>query len=162
MHIPVFEATWMTRPSPERALAEVERAMVAIRRSQNRRALSRLLARSTDTSLADSFVVDALERADDAAPPNIREVALRMGVDPSRASRMVSEAVARGYVQRLAVQDDARRTGLILTSAGRQLADVARSVRLQAFGHATKGWTPEELESFAHLLGRFVNGLPRG
>lgn len=68
---------------------------------------------------------------------------------------MVSAAISHGYVRRVAVQEDARRSGLTLTAAGRRLAEAARAARLQAFGEVVKDWPDEDVLSFAQLLTRF-------
>ena len=45
-------------------------------------------------------------------------IAERLGIDPSRASRVVAEVVDRGYARRVASQSDARRICLELTPQG--------------------------------------------
>ncbi|ATG49941.1 hypothetical protein CEW89_19845 [Celeribacter ethanolicus] len=56
---------------------------------------------------------------DVAEAPTIGMVAEVMAVDPSRASRIVSELVSRGYVTRQAVQEDARKSVLVITPKAR-------------------------------------------
>lgn len=141
----------------KQAIASVERSMVAIRRSQTRRALARLLDRTNGSAVAlsHSFVVDALDQSEER-PPTVGEVAARLGAEASRASRMVSSAVKAGYVRRVVSELDGRSVGLELTKAGRTLAETARQTRFTAFRQAMRDWSDEECEIFARLLLRFV------
>ena len=50
--------------------------------------------------------------------PTIGMVAEVMAVDPSRASRIVSELVSRGFVERRASQEDARKSTLVVSPKG--------------------------------------------
>ena len=148
----------MSKNTRKMALASVERSMVAIRRSQTRRALSQLLERASGdrVKISHSLVVDALDRKGEPNPPTVGEVAVRLGVDPSRASRMVADAVTAGYVRRVALQVDGRSVGLELTDKGRVLAETARRVRTAVFRQAMRDWPEKECETFARLLARFI------
>src|SRR4051812_16686214 len=98
----------------------VERAMVAIRRSQTRRAMSRL---GTGSGLDPSLfgVLDAIEGF--ARQATVTDVATELGVDQPRASRLVARAVEQGLLVRSADQSDGRKALLGLTErAHAQLA----------------------------------------
>lgn len=143
----------------QKALAKIEQAMVRIRRSQTRRAIGRLMERETGRSLEAShtFVVDALEEAAaDDQEPTVGAVAERLGVDPSRASRMVASAVKAGFVKRTASQGDGRRILLRLTSKGLECASEARDFRIAFFGRLVESWTDQDCGEFARLLTRFT------
>jgi DNA-binding MarR family transcriptional regulator len=143
--------------------AAVERAMVRIRRSQTRRALGKLAERELGRPLAlsRSFVVDALDESADepASEVAVGAVAERLGIDPSRASRMVAEAIEAGDVVRVASQSDGRRSLLRLTEQGRALARTARKFRLRMFDRAMDGWTVQERAEFARLLTKFTDSV---
>ena len=84
----------------------VERAMVAIRRSQTRRAMSRV----ADGPAIDPSVFGVLDAVDVLGrPATVSEVGAELGVDQPRASRLVARAVNDGLVARGVDQRDARR-----------------------------------------------------
>ena len=143
------------------AIAGIERAMVAIRRRQRRRAI---LWRSTPDAPkpfgAHFDVLDTIEQAEENGETvGVKEVAAALDVDQPRASKLVAAAVADGYVAREADQVDGRRTLLVRTELGRDVLARAHRARRAAMEHATEGWSAEERAVFAELLGRFVRGL---
>lgn len=144
------------------AVAQIERAMVRIRRSQTRRQLGRSLAHElgAEVTLSRALVVDALEAlADEAIEATVSEVAGRLGVDPSRASRLLAEAIRQGDARREVSQQDGRRSVLALTAQGRRLAQVVRRGRQQRFGEALRGWSEHDRGELARLLTRFLDDL---
>lgn len=80
-------------------------------------------------------------------------------VDASRASRIASDLVDRGYLCRAVSQQDGRRAVLEPTTAGRDLlnrflaAKWARTIRL------FRDWPAEDIVAFARLFSRFSAGL---
>jgi DNA-binding MarR family transcriptional regulator len=84
-------------------------------------------------------------------------VATRLGVDASRGSRIVAEAVKSGYVRRVASQEDGRRIHLELTPAGRSVVEATRRTRQEHFAKAMCDWSDAERAEFARLLARFVD-----
>jgi DNA-binding MarR family transcriptional regulator len=147
------------------ALEAVERAMVRIRRSQTRRALGRFMESETGLRLKvpDMFVVDALDAGADLPEEEatVGAVAERLGIDPSRGSRMVSGAIKAGYVRRVASQKDGRRIRLELTKEGRRLADVARRYRTAFFARLLEDWPDKDCQEFARLITKFTTSHPR-
>ncbi|MDG6102004.1 winged helix-turn-helix transcriptional regulator [Dactylosporangium aurantiacum] len=138
------------------ALSAVETAMVAIRRSQTRRAL----ARSGPTGGVDPAVfdvVDAVEGLGDRA--TVMAVAAALDVAQPRASKLVAAAVEAGWLRREADQADGRRSLLVRTAAGLALSERVHAARRARFAAATAGWPPADLDRFAQLLTRFVAGL---
>jgi DNA-binding MarR family transcriptional regulator len=144
-------------------VAAIERAIVRLRRSQTRRFLGRLAARDAGETVDFSLwgVVDAVEEGPDpdGEPVSVGTVAERLGVDPSRASRVVSRAVEAGYVRRVAAQSDARRSGLELTEAGKRLADEAHRFRQAFFGRLMRDWPATDVSEFARLLTRLADAM---
>jgi DNA-binding MarR family transcriptional regulator len=144
-------------------LAAIERAMVRIRRNQTRRMLGRVMREQlgAPADLSHAMVVDAVEEA--AAAPDreltVGVVGEQLGIDPSRASRLVASAIAAGYVSRVASQQDARRIRLELTGEGRRLARQAREFRLALFDRLMEGWTSGERHEFARLLTKFTDAV---
>jgi DNA-binding MarR family transcriptional regulator len=158
------------RPSGEQVQEDehvkaVERAMVAIRRSQTRRALTRLAEGRDD---ADSGVVggsavdvlDAIEAAEQGgSPATVSGVAAALNVDQPRASKLVAAAVEAGLVRREADQADGRRALLVRTEQGTTLSEELHRFRRSIFATAMSDWTDADRAAFARLLTRFVESL---
>jgi DNA-binding MarR family transcriptional regulator len=151
----------------------VERAMVAIRRSQNRRTLARLAAARPDArpgggrgtaadgaSGAGADVLDIIEEAEEAGRrATVTSVAAALNIDQPRASKLVAAAVAAGLVQREADQADGRRALLVRTPAGRRLSAEIHAFRRQVCAEAMAGWPGADRAEFARLLTSFVESL---
>jgi DNA-binding MarR family transcriptional regulator len=140
-------------------LEAIERAFVRMRRAMTRRNLGARMVRELGggVDLSHLGVVDAVEEGQGAdGVVTVGMVGERLGIDPSRASRVVTSALQAGYVERVASQADGRRVGLRLTDAGRALAEAAHRVRQKTFAKAMDGWTDGERREFARLLTRFV------
>lgn len=83
----------------------------------------------------------------------------RLAVDPSVASRMVSDCISAGYLVRAASQLDGRRTILQLTDSGREMLAGFRRHQRSAYEHITRDWPQEERLEFARLLIKYVDTL---
>jgi len=135
-------------------LAAIERAMITIRRSQSRRALSRLTPQGDQTVFG---VLDALEEL--GRPATVGEVGAAAGIDQPRASRLAGRAVDQGLIVRQADQHDGRRTLLALTSEGQAHLTAAHHSRQQVFARAMANWPAEDTANFARLLTSFTTSL---
>ncbi|MEV4507720.1 MarR family winged helix-turn-helix transcriptional regulator [Dactylosporangium sp. NPDC049525] len=141
----------------------VERAMVAIRRSQTRRALSQL-AEARDgadvVSSAAADVLDAIDAAEQAGTPaTVSRVAATLNVDQPRASKLVAAAVEAGLVRREADQTDGRRAPLVRTERGDAVFEELHRFRRSVFATAMSDWSDADRAAFALLLTRFVESL---
>lgn len=98
-----------------------------------------------------------------AAPqdPTIGIVAEEMGVDPSRASRIVADLVARGLCERAVVQSDARKTVLRLTPDGITTLHQIRDTKWTMMAAVFEDWTEAEIASFSALFRRYIEGVGR-
>ena len=85
----------------------------------------------------------------------VASVAERLAIDPSRASRVVSEMVAAGYARRAVSQADARRTIIALTETGRAVVEAVRAYKFLIMGDYLNSWSAEELATFMPLLRKF-------
>lgn len=160
-------------------VVEVEVAMIAIRRRQVRRAFARQAAQrdasveaverdpgragaAAEVVRDDSTqqVIDAIEGAG-SAPIGVNGIAVALGVDQPRASKLVAAAVAAGLVRREADQLDGRRTNLVLTAAGQDRLEVVHTFRRARFATAMEDWPEADKATFATLLTRFVSALDR-
>lgn len=135
-------------------LVAVERAMVAIRRRQTRRALA---GQHDTTGYEVLDVVEAAEQAGDEA--TVTTVAAALAVDQPRASKLVAKAVEAGLVRRVADQADGRRALLVRTAKGREASAEVHRTRQARFEAAMVDWSDVERAEFARLLSRFVEAL---
>lgn len=143
------------------AVDAVERSMVKLRRGMSRQRLGKAAIREHNLPVDVQIlhVVDIIDEGPDHAGQemSVGLVATRLGVDASRGSRIVAEAVKSGYVRRVASQEDGRRIHLELTGAGQAIVDATRRTRHEHFAKAMSDWTDEERAEFARLLSRFVH-----
>ncbi|MGR3550014.1 MarR family winged helix-turn-helix transcriptional regulator [Pseudooceanicola sp.] len=86
----------------------------------------------------------------------VATIAARLGIDPSRASRLVTELIAEGYVTRAISQRDARRTIVALTDLGTAVVTAVRSIKYLLLGTFLSDWTEEEMAVLTPLLGRLT------
>jgi DNA-binding MarR family transcriptional regulator len=154
----VYPLQRVTQPA-DPTLVAIERAMLRIRRSVTRHELGKRMAHLVEAGeLSQAMAVDAVDEASEDSPGGVTvgTVAERLGVDPSRASRLVAGAVRSGYLARVASQDDGRRILLQLTEAGRALAETMHAHRQGEFASAMRDWPERERREFARLLTRFT------
>ena len=85
----------------------------------------------------------------------VASVAERLGIDPSRASRVVSDMVEAGFARRAVSQADARRTIIELTPSGQAVVDAVRAYKYLIMGDFLAQWSAEELATFVPLLRKF-------
>ncbi|MFJ3659061.1 MarR family winged helix-turn-helix transcriptional regulator [Streptomyces sp. NPDC090119] len=86
-------------------------------------------------------------------------VAERLAVDPSVASRMVTDCISAGYLIRAASQQDGRRTILQMTAEGVAMLAAFRRHQRAAFEFITRGWPEDERLQFARLLIKYVDSV---
>jgi DNA-binding MarR family transcriptional regulator len=147
------------------AVASIDAVMHRVRKSIQRREFGRRLMAEVDPKLDVSHLdtISAIAHnpvwgEGPAQEVTVGLIADRLGIDPSRASRVVADVVERGYARRVASQLDARRSCLELTRKGQRFVDAVRKNKLQIFAQALGQWNEQELVTFAALLDRFSNG----
>ncbi|MEW1914364.1 MarR family winged helix-turn-helix transcriptional regulator [Kitasatospora sp. NPDC085895] len=86
-------------------------------------------------------------------------VAELLGVDPSVASRMVTDNIKAGYLIRAASQQDGRRTVLLLSPEGADLMARFRRHQREAFEYITADWAEHDRLEFARLMLKYVDSL---
>ncbi|WP_431679318.1 MarR family winged helix-turn-helix transcriptional regulator [Kitasatospora sp. KL5] len=152
-------------PAAAPDVADIARALVAIRRSRSRRALARLAERRAAPQAPDAAgptgppsdaVVLLLDAVEESGAPTVTEAAAALGVDQPRASRLASQALAAGLLRREADQADGRRSLLRLTADGRAVLDGVHAFRRLVVAEATVDWSDADRAAFARLLTRFV------
>ncbi|OAN35735.1 hypothetical protein A4X16_17235 [Microbacterium sp. H83] len=100
-------------------------------------------------------MLEALAAA--SAPLSVSDLGAAIGVDQPRASRLVQQGVAHGFVRREADPDDARRTRIALTDEGRAIARGMRGERREALGAALAAFTDDERTELARLLTKLAD-----
>ncbi|PFG43366.1 MarR family transcriptional regulator [Isoptericola jiangsuensis] len=87
---------------------------------------------------------------------SVRDVAARLAVAHSTASRFVTRAERAGTVARSSAQHDTRQVRVVATPEGRALADRATAFRLARLAHLLDGWSGEDVHTLAVSLSRFA------
>lgn len=100
-------------------------------------------------------MLEALAAASE--PLSVSALGEAVGVDQPRASRLVQQGVQRGLVQREADPDDARRTRIALTDAGRKIARGMRGERREVLSRALETFTEDESRELARLLSKLAD-----
>jgi DNA-binding MarR family transcriptional regulator len=95
------------------------------------------------------------------AEVTVGDLAEDMNVDPSRASRIASDLVERGYLMRAASQADGRRSILVLTDKAQDLFRAFHAAKWQRTMRMYQGWSAEEIVTFARLFGKYREGMER-
>ena len=86
----------------------------------------------------------------------ITDIAIAIGVSPSRVSRVVSKLVALGMLRRRRLRSDRRVVRLTLTAQGRQLADEMRE-RTQTYdAQLYRGISDAERACFVSATAKIV------
>lgn len=85
----------------------------------------------------------------------VATVAQRLAIDPSRASRMISDLIEAGYVSRDVSQSDARRTIVVLSERGEEVVSQVRALKIRLVAEFLSDWDAKDIEAFAPLLARF-------
>lgn len=84
----------------------------------------------------------------------VATIAARLGIDPSRASRLVTELITEGYAERAVSQQDARRTIVTLSEKGSAVVNAVRTIKFLILGSFLTDWSKEELATLTPLLHR--------
>lgn len=148
------------------ATVEAVISLDALMQNWRRRAMRRelghkaLAALKVGIDLAQFDVLVAIEApvaqfGDSAGETMVATVAERLGIDPSRASRLVSEMVEAGYARRAVSQADARRTIIELTTAGGAIIEAVRAYKFLVLGDFLGGWDKGEVARFLPLMRKF-------
>lgn len=131
----------------DRLLDAVGAAFARLRR---RTALIAVEPPVTRKDMSRNQVINIVDEADGEI--TVGGVAEQLAVDPSVASRMVTECINDGLLVRKASQRDGRRTVLELSAEGIRLRDQFRSQHRQAFVKITHDWPESKRLTFARLL----------
>jgi DNA-binding MarR family transcriptional regulator len=139
-------------------LLRIGQAMTRMRLLTGRRMIGRLAIQSVAPGLELSHldVLDVVRRAEAAGEVTVGTIAEMLRIDPSRASRIVADMVARGVLRRKASQADARRIVVVLTALGQRLLSEIQAQKHSVIDSIFADWTPQEIEHFSLLFDRYV------
>lgn len=154
-------------PGPSKDVELVRVGLVELRRVFQRSELAKEWAaafgRAAKLDYTELRLLDAVrdttrtdERTDGAT---VGEIAERMGIDPSRASRLVARSVKRGTLSRHAAAGDGRRVVLRVTAAGRKLQERGSELTRARVELALAEWPAGERAAFARMFARFAHAI---
>ena len=89
----------------------------------------------------------------------LSDLAARMEIDASTASRHVRSLEQAGLIQRSADPDDGRAFRVELTERGTEEWETAAKRRMEVLTQAMEGWTDSDIETFERLMTRFADGV---
>ena len=89
----------------------------------------------------------------------LSDLAARMELDASTASRHVRGLEQLGLVRRSPDPDDGRAFRVELTEQGIQQWEEGARRRMELFSAATEGWSEGDLRTFERLMSRFADGV---
>ena len=142
------------------AMTGIEQALTRlIRRGNQPRVHERLAARAGVT--LDRAAYAALCRVHEAGPLRLSELAARMGVDASTASRQVQQLERAGLVGRVGDPADRRASLLELTAEGDRVLARMRQARRDRLAQVLEGWSRADRRTLAAMLSRLVDDLER-
>lgn len=145
------------------AIEKIRGSLVDLRRLLQRRDVAKLWAaafgRETRLDYTELRLLDAVRVADPDGGATIGDVARRLGIDPSRASRQVARAIDDGLLVRHAEQKDGRKVRIRITRAGSRLQKQGSELTRARIGLALAGWSAADCEQFATLLTRFGEAM---
>ncbi len=95
--------------------------------------------------------------SESAQPATIGLIGEELSVDPSRASRLVSDLVSAGLVRREAAQDDGRKSVIALTDKGRALLLNMLELKWKRLLGIFAAWSDDDLASLSKGLTRYLD-----
>jgi DNA-binding MarR family transcriptional regulator len=116
------------------------------------------LQRALGLSLSETNL-GTLQLVQRHGPVAVSEVARRLEVDLSNASRQVRVLEDQGLVTRSADPDDRRVARVAITAAGRRVLERVRAVALNDYAVALDDWSARDRTQLADLLDRFRTAL---
>ncbi len=116
------------------------------------------VARETEGTRAMLSIARLLDQAGEAG---VGDIAEKLRVDMSVASRQVSELVDAGLVERTVADCDRRARSLRLTPEGRTYAERIRAVLSRRTDEVFADWSAEDLAAAARVFERMVESTAR-
>lgn len=147
----------------EQQLHELDDLLTAVRLAVQRPAYRRRLLRGLDIpgGISTLRMLRAVEILSGPGAPSIKDVAARLAVEHSTASRGVDAAVRSGLLTKQPCTDDQRRARLALTSQGRRVLKKTSARRRELLEDVTEGWPAEDIARLIELLDALRLGFDR-
>lgn len=113
-----------------------------------------------DRRVQHVVVLEAIDTAARGTPDvSVTDVAYQLGIDRSGASRLVTDAIEHGYLDRSASTADGRRAALTVTVAGQDLLTAAHAWQDEAYAKLTADWPAADAARLAAYLRRLADEL---
>lgn len=141
-------------------LTELERGLTEVLRNGNLYRLHEHLVDIAGVSL-DRAAYGVLGTLQGARGIRLSELAQRLGIDVSTASRHVANLEGSGLVRRVADPSDRRAVMLDLTEAGDETLDRVRLARRRLLAEVLRDWDEHDVATLATLLERLGADLAR-
>ena len=141
-----------------RAVASVEAGLGAVVRQVN---LPRLRERMVERAglRVDRSAYPVLRHIGEHQPVRLSDLAARLAVDVSTASRQVKQLEAAGFVRRAGDPDDGRASALTLTAAGARAVERLRAAWHETIAELVAAWPAADVDVLGRLLGRLAGDL---
>jgi DNA-binding MarR family transcriptional regulator len=94
-----------------------------------------------------------------SGPVRLSDLAARVEIDASTASRHVRALENAGLIRRSADPDDGRAFRVELTELGEKEFEAASKRRQELLTRAMDGWDTSDIETFEKLMTRFADGV---
>nr|WP_245223973.1 MarR family transcriptional regulator [Rhizobium halophytocola] len=106
-------------------------------------------------------VIEAVRRAEEEeeGEATVGAVAQRLGLDPSRASRMVAQLVEAGLLRRDVSQADGRRAVVRLTDHSLDLVKQIRIAKRTLIRDAVSDWSETDVSRFSEMFEQFIGAI---
>jgi DNA-binding MarR family transcriptional regulator len=156
-------------PDAVEALLALDRALFLWQRRVMKGEMPRVLLQELgiDLELAQFHALTAVIRIEGgigrerAEPATVGLLAEELSLDPSRASRIAGDLVAKDFLRREADQGDGRRIVLRLTEQARAAMASLRERKWARLVEVFADWSDEDIRTFAALFERYREGMTR-
>lgn len=98
---------------------------------------------------------------DKAQETTIGLLAEEMNLDPSRASRIATDLIGRGFLERSVAQDDGRKSILLLTPMAMETFSEFRRLKWEKLIEVFADWSDDDITKFSQLFARYSQGFSR-
>jgi DNA-binding MarR family transcriptional regulator len=139
-------------------LDQIERALSALGRLAVQRPLHEQTMAQAGSHLERSSV-QVLARLGECGPVRLSDLAGKLSLTVSTASRHVAQLEREALIQRVDDPADRRSAVLHLTETGRDLLARIKTVRRQRLERMLAAWTPDERHQLAVLLTRLMDDI---
>jgi len=84
-----------------------------------------------------------------------------LNVDPSRASRIAADLIAKDYLIREAAQDDGRKSIVVLTDKAKRVFSDFYDMKWSRYMEVFSEWDESEITTFSQLFNRYCSDFKR-